>query len=255
MDLAAAELLGRDHLTGGGLHQRRAAEEDGALVADDDGLVAHRRHVRPAGGAGAEDGGDLRDAGPGHAGLVVEDPAEVLPVGEDLVLHGQEGAAGVDQVEAGETVLQGHFLGAQVLLHGHRVVGAALDGGVVRDDHALAPADPADARDHPGGRGGAPVHALGGQRGQLQEGRTGVEEGVHAVAGEQFPARGVAGAGLLAAAEAGRVEPGAQASGEFAVGGLIGPPGLGRRVRGARQHWCLLHRSSSLARARFVNDR
>ena len=30
--VAAAEVLGVDHLAGGGLHQRRAAEEDRALV-------------------------------------------------------------------------------------------------------------------------------------------------------------------------------------------------------------------------------
>ena len=60
--LAAAELLGGDHLAGRRLHQRRAAQEDRALVADDHRLVAHRRHVGAAGRAGAQDGGDLRDA-------------------------------------------------------------------------------------------------------------------------------------------------------------------------------------------------
>jgi hypothetical protein len=33
MHVAAAEVLGADHFAGGGLHQRRAAEEDRALVA------------------------------------------------------------------------------------------------------------------------------------------------------------------------------------------------------------------------------
>ena len=150
VQVAAAQLLGRDDLAGGRLHQRRAAEEDRALVADDHGLVAHRRHVRAARGARAEHGGDLRDAAAGHRGLVVEDPAEVLAVGEDVVLLGQEGAAGVDEVDARQPVLQRHLLRAQVLLDRHRVVGAALDGGVVGDDHALAPGHPADAGDHPG---------------------------------------------------------------------------------------------------------
>jgi hypothetical protein len=36
MDVRAAEILGGDDLAGRGLHQRRAGEEDGALVADDD---------------------------------------------------------------------------------------------------------------------------------------------------------------------------------------------------------------------------
>ena len=81
-----------------------------------------------------------------QVGLVVEDPAEVLAVGEDLVLHRQERAAGVDQVDARQPVLQRDLLRAQVLLHRHRVVGAALDRGVVGDDHALAAATPGRCR-------------------------------------------------------------------------------------------------------------
>ena len=170
VQVAAAELLGRDDLAGGRLHQRRAAEEDRALVADDHGLVAHGGHVRAARGARAEHGGDLRDAEARHRGLVVEDAAEVLAVGEHLVLGGQEGAAGVDEVDARQPVLQRHLLGAEVLLDRHGVVGAALDGGVVGDDHALAPGHPADPGDHPGAGGGAVVEAVGGERGELEEG-------------------------------------------------------------------------------------
>ena len=62
MHVAAAEVFGRDHFAGRGLHQRRAAEKDGALVLDDDRLVAHRRHVGAAGGARAHHDGDLRNA-------------------------------------------------------------------------------------------------------------------------------------------------------------------------------------------------
>ena len=76
----------------------------------------------------------------------------MLAIGEHLGLQRQEGSAGVDEVDAGETVLRRHLLGAQVLLHGEREVRAALDGRVVRDDHALAPLDDADARDDPGAR-------------------------------------------------------------------------------------------------------
>ena len=49
--VAAAEIFGADHFASRGFHQRRAAEEDGALVADDDCFIAHRRHVGAAGGA------------------------------------------------------------------------------------------------------------------------------------------------------------------------------------------------------------
>src|SRR5699024_5985305 len=86
---AAAELFGGDLLAGGGLDQRRAAAEDRALVGDDDRLIGHGRNVGAAGGAGAEDCGQLGDPRGRERGLVVEDAAEVLAVGEYVVLVGQ----------------------------------------------------------------------------------------------------------------------------------------------------------------------
>ena len=71
---------------------------------------------------------------------------------------------------------RGDLLGAQVLLHRHRVVGAALDRGVVGDDHALAPRDPADAGDDAGAGDLAAVHPPGGELGELQEGRAEIEQ-------------------------------------------------------------------------------
>ena len=65
----------------------------------------------------------------------------------------------------GSRLARGDLLRAQVLLDRHRVVGAALDGRVVGDDHALAAADPADAGDDAGATGTAssyiPVAASG----------------------------------------------------------------------------------------------
>ena len=150
MDTGAAEVLGTDVLARRRLHQRRAAQEDRAGATDDDRLVAHRRHIRAAGSAAAHHQRDLRDSGGRHPCLVVEDAPEVLAVGEDLVLEGQERAAAVDQVDARESVLAGDLLRAQVLLDSHRVVGAALDRGVVRDDGALHATHPPDARDDAG---------------------------------------------------------------------------------------------------------
>ncbi len=193
--VAAAELLGGDDLAGRGLHQRRAAEEDRALVAHDHGLVRHRRDVGAAGGAGAHHAGDLRDALRGQVGLVEEDPAEVLAVGEHLVLHRQERAAGVDEVDARQPVLGRDGLRAQVLLDRHRVVGAALDRRVVGDHHDLAAADPADAGDDAGGRHAAAVHVVRRQRAQLEERAARVEQPVHPVAHQQLAAVGVLAAG------------------------------------------------------------
>ena len=158
--VAAAQVFGRHHLAGGRLHQRRAAQENRALVLDDDGLVAHRRHVGAAGRARAHHHGDLGDALRAQVGLVVEDAAEVVAVGEHVVLVRQVGAAGVHQVDAGQAVLLRDLLRAQVLLHRHRVVGAALHRGVVADDHAVDAADAADAGDDAGAGRVAVVHAV-----------------------------------------------------------------------------------------------
>ena len=105
VQVAAAELLRRHLLARRRLHERRAGEEDRPLLAHDHGLVAHRRDVRAAGRARAHDGGDLGDARGRHRRLVEEDAPEVLAVGEDLVLHRQVGAAGVDEVDAGQAVV------------------------------------------------------------------------------------------------------------------------------------------------------
>ena len=157
---------------------------------------------------------DLRDARGRHPRLVEEDAPEVVAVGEDLVLHRQERAAGVDEVDARQPVLEGDLLRAQVLLHRQRVVRAALDGGVVADDHHLAPVDETDAGDDAGGRGIPAVQALGGQRRDLEERAALVEQPRDAVARQQLAAGDVAGAGGVGAAEGCRGQPLAQVGGE-----------------------------------------
>ncbi len=67
--------------------------------------------------------------------------------GKDLVLLRQEGAAGIDHVDAGQIVLPRDVLRAQMFFHRHRIIGAALDGGIVGDNDAFAARDPADAGD------------------------------------------------------------------------------------------------------------
>ena len=162
-------------------------------------LVRHGRHVGAARRARAHHAGDLRDAERGQRRLVVEDAAEVLAVGEHLGVLRQVGAAGVDQIDARQPVLARDLLRAQVLLHRHREIGAALDGGVVAHDHALAPRDAADARDDAGAVDVLGVEAEGRQRRQLQERRARIDQPQHAIARQQLAARGVP---LLAACPA-----------------------------------------------------
>ena len=198
--VAAAQLLGGHFFAGGRLHQRRAAQEDRALVLDDDRLVRHRGHVRAAGRARAHHHRDLRDGLGGHRRLVVEDAAEMVAVGKHVVLGGQERAAGIHEVNARQPVLQRDFLRAQVLLHRHRIVGAALHRRVVGDDHAFAAGHPADARDDACGGNVAAVHAVRGQRRQLEDRRAGIDQRVDPVARQQLAAGEVLLPRLVAAA-------------------------------------------------------
>ena len=73
-----------------------------------------------------------------HDGVVAEDAAEVVGVGEDVFLQGKKDAGGVDEVERGDAVLDGDGLRAENLLGGHGEEGAGFHGGVVGDDHAQA---------------------------------------------------------------------------------------------------------------------
>ena len=207
VQFAAAELLGRDDLADRRLHEGRAAEEDRALAAHDHALVAHRGHVGAAGGARAEHGRELRDAHRRELRLVEEDAAEVLAIGEHLVLQRQERAARVDEVDARQSLLLRDLLCAQVLLDGHRVVGAALDGGVVADDHDRPAVHEADARDDAGAGRIAAVEPVGGERRDLEERAALVEQARDAVARQQLAARDVAVAGCLGPAERRGGEP------------------------------------------------
>ena len=121
-----------------------------------------------------------------HPRLVEEDPAEVIAIGEDLGLKRQERAARVDEIDAGQSVLERDFLRAQVLPDGHRIVGPALDGRVVGDDQDLAAGHAPDAGDDPGRRRLVVVEIPRGERRELEERRAGIEQLVDALADRQL---------------------------------------------------------------------
>ena len=117
----------------------------------------------------------------------------------------------------GSRFCAGDLLRAQVLLDRHRVVGAALDRRVVGDDHALAPRDPADPGDDPGPRGLVVVHAVRGQRRQLQKRTPRIEQAVDPVARQQFAAADVTFARAFLATQRGRGQLAAQLRDKRAV--------------------------------------
>ena len=206
----AAEFLRGHVLAGRRLHERRSAEEDRARATHDHRFVRHRRHVRAARRARAHHRGDLRDAGGRHLRLVVEDPPEMLPIGEHVGLQRQERAARIDQVDARQMVVRGDLLRAQVLLHRHREIRAALHGGVVRDHDARLAVHRADAGDDAGAGGDAVVEILRGQGRELEERRAGVDQPFDARAGRELAPRLMLRDRVLAAAAAYSIEAGLQ---------------------------------------------
>ena len=95
--------------------------------------------------------------------------------GKTSACRGRNAPPGVDQVDARQAVLQRDFLRAQVLLHGERIVGAALHRGVVGDDDDVAARDAADAGHEARGGRLVVVHAIRRERGKLEERGTGID--------------------------------------------------------------------------------
>ena len=235
MHVGAAEFFGRDHLAGRCLHQRRPAEKDRALIAHDDALVRHRRHIGAARRARTHHDGNLRDAQRRHLRLIVEDAAEVPFVGENLVLLRQEGAAGIDHVDAGQVVLARDILRPQVLFHRHRIVGAALDGRIIGDDHAFAPRDPPHPGDDARRMHIAAIEAVGGQRRKFEKRRSRIDQEIDALARQHLATRQVPRPSRLAAAARDLIELLAefadQRAHDFAVGRKIGRGGVDRGMK------------------------
>ncbi|MNZ39633.1 hypothetical protein D3C78_571310 [compost metagenome] len=220
------QCLGADLLAGGGFDQGRARQEDGGLFPDHDGLIRHGGHIGAPCGAQPHHHGELGDVLGRHAGLVVEDAAKMLPVGEHLVLHGEEGTAGIHQIEAGEAQPLGDGLGPQVLFHRERVVGAPLDGGVVHHQQAEPARNLAEPCDDAGGGHGFLIDLPGGQGRELEEGGARVQQLIDALAGQQLATALMAGVVGRAAAlgylgEAG-VEIGHQGLHGLPIGGKVG---------------------------------
>ena len=189
--LGPAEGLIINIFADGCFHQRWTGQVNRARSANDDGLVAHRWHIRPSGRARTHDGCDLGNALGREPGLVVEDAAEVIPIGEDLRLQRQKGTAGVNQVHTGQTIFGRNLLGAQMLFDRQRKIRAAFHRGIVGHNHAGTPRNVADATHHPRTRYRGVVHPVGGERRHFQEHAAGIDQLLNAVSDKQFAAGGV----------------------------------------------------------------
>ena len=135
----------------------------------------------------------------------------MLAVGKDLVLTRQVGTARIHQVDAGQAVIGGNRLRAQVFLDRDRVVGAAFDGRIVGDDHAFLAGNPADTGNQ--AASGNPVVAVqfvARELADFEKRRTRVEQSVDALAHQHLAAAEVLGARLVIASLCDLGDPGAQ---------------------------------------------
>lgn len=120
VNIAAAEFFGAHDFAGGGFHQWRAAKENGALIAHDDGFIGHRGDISATCGTGPHDHSNLWDALGAHGRLIVKNASEMVAVWEDLILQREESAAGIDQINAWQAVFAGDVLSAKVFFDRHR---------------------------------------------------------------------------------------------------------------------------------------
>src|SRR5215471_4797065 len=192
MDLGAPQFLGAHRLPGCGLHKRRTAEKNGALVTHDDSLVRHRRDIGAARRTRSHHGGNLGDPGGGEIGLIIEDTAEMIAIGKHLGLARQIGAPGIDQIDAWQSILECDLLRAKVLFNRKRKISAALDGGIIGNDDAFPPLDSTYTANQSGAVDCVLIHAVRRQRRQLKKRRAGIDEPQHPLAGQQLAPRGVA---------------------------------------------------------------
>ena len=139
--------------------------------------------VGAAGRRVAEHEGDRRDAVRRRPGQV----AERAPAGdEDVLLGRQVGAAGLDEMDRRQAVLEGDVGGAERLAQRVRVARPAAYRRIAGADQAFHAADDADAGDDAGADG--VVRAVRRQRAELEERGVLVDEQLDALAGKQLAA-------------------------------------------------------------------
>ena len=183
MHVGAAQRIDRDLFAGGRFHQWRAAKEHRAGAAHHDGVLAQGRHVGTAGGAVPEHHGDLRNTHLRQNALVAEHAAaHHVHAGKVF----QIAARAVAEVHDRQAILDGDFQGAHDLGGRQGIPGAALVAGIVGVDHHLTAIDHADAGDDVRARCLAVELIVGGDAGEFEKGRAGVEQQIQALAHQQF---------------------------------------------------------------------
>ena len=146
MHLRAAQFLRIDYLSDSCFDQRRTCQIQTASLRHQN-FVAENRQVSAARDAITHDGSKLRDASRRNDGVVAKDAAEIIFVRKDLILHWQEDASRIDQVNNRQGTFKRDALGPKYFFGCLWKEGPSLHCRVVGDNHARNACDVADARD------------------------------------------------------------------------------------------------------------
>ena len=106
----------------------------------------------------------------------------MLSVGKDLILVRQIGAAGIDEIDAGQIVFPRDLLCAQMFFDRQRIIRAALHRRIVSNDDAFAPSNAADAGQDAGGGDRLVIDIVRGKLREFEIRRAGIEQRAHAIA-------------------------------------------------------------------------
>src|SRR5262249_33823584 len=120
-------------------------------------LVAHHGQIRSTSDTRSHNRCDLWDTARRHDCIVVEDASEIVCIGEDILLKGEEDTGGIYQIYGWYVVLQSYLLGTQHFFGGHGKERSGLHCGVVSNHHEVAPAHSANATDDACCRCAAPL--------------------------------------------------------------------------------------------------
>ena len=86
-------------------------------------------------------------------------------------------------------IFAGDLLRPQMLLHRHRIIGAAFDGGVIANDHHIAARHTANPRNHARGMDIPVIKPIGCQSANFQKGGSGIQQAADPIPRQKFAAR------------------------------------------------------------------
>lgn len=192
MQITAAKILSRYFLARGCFDQWWARQENRALLLDDDIFITHRRNIRPARRARTHHRRDLRNATARQIRRVVENSAEVVTVRKDIRLVEQHRPARINEVDTRQVVVGGDLLGAEMLLHRHRVIRATRNSRVIGHHETLPAFHQPNACNDTRCGDLALVHVMRSQRRDLQKRRARIEQLINTLPWQDLATRRMA---------------------------------------------------------------